>query len=272
MVTLVTVTFSKDIYVMLLQAYSLKLFVKNPITHYVYVQDDDIPIEKWHNLLAPIYKKHNLVLLNKIYDLFNHKNHGQGWTEQQYIKLKLSASIPSDYILNLDSKDFFCFNGDINEIFQGHEGTIGSIHDLYSEDLDWVKAWRPWINLIDRTYNLRSPAMTFPVTPFVFKKENLQKLINTVNLSELFLAGLKETDPLVSEYILYNYFADQPKVKSNWNNIHENGIRVTQPIKRRELDNSIEYKETTRQMLLDMGFPKNIVDPAVDLTSQKARE
>ena len=61
---IVTVTYTRDKWCMVLQAHSLEKFIHKPCIHYVVIEDDSDPVE-WDDLLKNIYKKHKLVLITK---------------------------------------------------------------------------------------------------------------------------------------------------------------------------------------------------------------
>lgn len=262
-----TVTYSKDIHVMLLQAHSIEKFVVSPVVHYVYIQDDRIPFYLWEKALSPIYKKHKLVLLNNKFKIFDDESKAQGWNEQQYIKLMLASEMPEGYILSLDSKNLFCAQTDIEKVFFGYEGSLGTDVDVYTSRLEWVKYWSDWIKLIENFTAINSPIQRFPHTPFVLKSSSLRKMNKHLNVKQLFQeASMKGIKP--SEYMLYNFFRDNRSLSLSNMNSQDLGIFT---IFRRDLDNGDGYKENTRNFLLNLGLEDRYVNPAIDLTTHKNR-
>jgi hypothetical protein len=251
---------------MLLQAHSIEKFVVAPIVHHVYVQDDRIPLYLWEKALSPIYKNHKLVLSYNKFKIYDGVDKAHGWNEQQYIKLMLASEMQEEYILSLDSKNVFCTQVNIDKVFHGYEGTMGTDVDVYTSNLEWVKYWSPWINLIENFTGLRSPLQKFPCTPFVFKKSSLRKMNQYLNVKNLFQeVSKKEIRP--SEYILYNFFKDNKSLSLN-GNPESFGIFT---IFRRDLDDVEGYKENTRNYLLSLGLESRYVNPAIDMTTHKNR-
>lgn len=261
-----TVTYSKDIHVMLLQAHSIEKFVVSPVVHYVYIQDDKLPLHLWEKTLSSIYKKHKLVLVHKKFKIHDDESGAHGWNEQQYIKLMLASEMQEEYILSLDSKNVFCDYVDIEKIFFGYEGSLGTDIDVHTSNLEWVKYWSPWIELIEKYTRISSPVQRFPCTPFVFKNSSLKKMNKHLDVQYLFQeVSKKEIRP--SEYILYNFFKDHRSL-SFTGNLHSYGLFT---IFRRDLDDVEGYKENTRNFLLNLGLEARYVNPAIDLTTHKNR-
>jgi len=261
-----TVTYSKDIYVMMLQAHSIEKFVVTPIVHHVYVQDDRIPLYLWEKSLAPIYKKHKLVLSYNKFKIYDGTAKAHGWNEQQYIKLMLASEMQEEYILSLDSKNVFCTQVDIDEVFNGYEGTLGTDVDVHTSNLEWVTYWSPWIKLVENFTGLSSPPQRFPCTPCVLKSSSLRKMNWNLDVKSIFQeASKKEIRP--SEYMLYNFFKDNKSLPLN-GSAQSFGIFT---IFRRDLDEVEGYKENTRNFLLNLGLEARYVDSAIDLTTHKNR-
>ncbi len=261
-----TVTYSRDIYLMLLQAHSIEKFIDVPITHHVYVQDDRIPIPIWEKALSPIYKKHTLVLSHNKFKIHEPQQRPHGWNEQQYIKLMLASEMQHEYILSLDSKNIFFKPVDIEKTFYGHEGGLGNDIDVHTSNLEWVKYWSIWIKMVEDRTGIKSPKQRFPCTPFVFKNSSLKKMNKNLDVRHLF-QSVFNTEIRPSEYILYNFFKDQ-KSFSLEKNLEDFGIYT---VYRRDLDDIPEYKEKTRALLLGVGLEPNYVNPAIDRTSQRNR-
>jgi hypothetical protein len=251
---------------MLLQAHSIEKFVVAPIVHHVYVHDDRIPLYLWEKALSPIYKKHKLVLSHNKFKIYDGDDKAYGWNEQQYIKLMLASEMQEEYILSLDSKNVFCDYVDIEKIFFGYEGSLGTDIDVHTSNLEWVKYWSPWIELIENHTGLKSPTQRFPQTPFVLNKASLRKMNECSDIKSLFQEACnKGIRP--SEYILYNFFKDNRSLSLNGNS-ESFGIFT---IFRRNLDDVDGYEETTRNFLLSLGLESRYVNPAIDLTTHKNR-
>ena len=247
---------------MLLQAHSVEQFVVDPTIHYIYIEDDAIPLREWESLLIPIYKRHQVVL---IYQQLNLPNLC-GYFQQQYLKLALSSKLSNEYILSLDSKNVFCKNINLHETFYGNDGGSSEQIDIHTTHHEWASYYMPWINIVERLTNSKSPKQRFPSTPFVFKNSSLKKMNTSVNIKQLFTDEIANTVTKPSEYLLYNFFNEDSGEARWWST--ENGVFT---VFRRDLEDSPGYREETRKFLIDCGLDPIYVNPAVDLTSQHNR-
>lgn len=225
---IVTVTYSGDKWPMILQAHSIEMFVKEPTTHYVILEDDNTSNIEWLCLLQPIYKKHKLVLLDKksAPELYLEWDKGEvgGWHQQQYLKLKVHELIDADYYLTLDSKNLFIRPTSL-KTFYGHEGcdTLMPVDEVpHHPSLPYWKLWR---NAIEKHTNLSCPDIFwFPGTPFNFKKSVIEDMFG-YDVEKMFTDALDTShdfpfDPekhvRISEYILYGYFSSAKRENLKW--------------------------------------------------------
>ena len=211
--SLVTVTYTGDKWLMLLQAHSIEKFITDPITHYVIIDDrvGNITSEdEWRDLLTPIYKKHKLVLLTRENqpDIFladkGHVLDGlpvAGWTTQQYCKLAVSKFIDSERYVVLDSKNIFIKK--VNSSSLAFEGS----DQLMTYEHPAMEYFGPFVENTCRKFNKPNPTIFwFPGTPFGVKT-SLTKNIMEHDINSFFLDMYKQQIP-ISEFILYRCFVD----------------------------------------------------------------
>lgn len=281
MIPIVTVTFTRDKWCMLLQAHSIEKFVLDPIIHYVIIEDDLTPFEEWENLLKPIYKKQKLVLLNKdsASNLFC-KYHISGYVQQQYIKLKSSILLNDEYYLSLDSKNIIHKPFLLKNAFYRVEGSrvegSSQIMDTTKDPVEQHESlsyWEPWLSFIECRYGLSRPEkMWFAGTPFLLKTDIVKNMIDTANIDDLFLQAIVNGIP-VSEYLLYAYFSNAPRI--HWScqaGYSGNGLDVLK-IESKNFYFFNMYRRGLSQdgdilikFLLDSGLDEKYVIPAVKLT------
>lgn len=211
--SLVTVTYTGDKWLMLLQAHSIEKFVIDPITHYVILDDrtgNTTSEFEWKVLLEPIYKKHKLVLLTRENspDIFlnddGHLLEGlpvAGWTTQQYCKLAISKLIDTESYIVLDTKNIFIKN--VNSSSLVYEGS----DQLMTYEHPAMEYFGPFVKHVCKTFNKPNPAtFWFPGTPFGFKTSTIKTILEN-DITSLFLDQYKKENP-ISEFVLYRCFVD----------------------------------------------------------------
>lgn len=277
MIPLITVTCTRDKWSVLLQAHSIEKFVKDPTVHYIIVQDESTLFMEWRELLNPIYKKHKLVLLNNALspDIFC-KYNISSYDQQQFIKLKASKLINDEYYLSLDSKNIFFKPISLDETIQNKEGSGDIIH-TNQENNNYLLHWRDWMSLIESRGNVSKPdILWFAGAPFLLKTANVNSIINTIDLDELFLDALNK-NIRVSEYVLYSYFSQAPKINwdlsfgcgdSNFIELKNNSNRFCVFNMYRRHLSSLKNRETFIQFFIDSGLEEKYVLPAVNLTTR----
>jgi hypothetical protein len=197
---LVTVTWSTDLYLQKLQAYSINKYVQDTCIHWVIIEDDIIPIHTWLSELAPFYTKHTLKIIH--HSELTTDNKSIGWVRQQILKFKIVNYIQGDSYIILDSKNFFIKPVNLNS-WPIDEGN-GSSH--YDQETDNGK-WKTWIEHVHKKTGLPVPEEFWaPETPFVIKTKVARKMMELFSIEELFDNAY---DP--SEFILYRFLSQENK-------------------------------------------------------------
>lgn len=211
--SLVTVTYTGDKWLMLLQAHSIEKFIIDPITHYVIIDDRHGNItseDEWRSLLEPIYKKHNLVLLTRENqpDIFlNDEGHLRdglqiaGWTTQQYCKLAVSKFIDTEWYVVLDTKNIFIKSVNSSSlVYEGADQLITYEHPA-------MDFFGPFVEKVCKKFNKPNPKVFwFPGTPFGVKTAIVKNIME--NDIDSFFINLYKQDIPISEFILYRCFVD----------------------------------------------------------------
>jgi len=106
MTDLVTITCNLERHLMILQAESLLNFCE-PCTHWVIVNEKDVDVHAWYDLLKPYYKYHKLYVIPRRFLIdYPECEILLGHATQQVLKMIVSRLVQKDYIL-LDAKNFF---------------------------------------------------------------------------------------------------------------------------------------------------------------------
>ena len=103
---LVTITCNIERHLMVLQAESVMNFLE-PCTHWVIVNEKNVDVHAWHDLLKPYYKYHKLYVIPRRFLLDDPRfDELSGHATQQVLKMLVSRLVQKDYLL-LDAKNFF---------------------------------------------------------------------------------------------------------------------------------------------------------------------
>ncbi len=106
MTDLVTITCNIERHLMVLQAESVLNFME-PCTHWVIVNEKDVDVHAWHDILKPYYKHHTLYVIPRRFLLDDERmDELSGHATQQVLKMLVSRLVQKDYLL-LDAKNFF---------------------------------------------------------------------------------------------------------------------------------------------------------------------
>lgn len=197
---IITVTCWRDINNMVLLSSSINLFVTNPCTHWVIVEDKTQPLEKWRELLGQYYTYHTLNLIsaneflkNRDYDLIG------GWYKQQILKFMIAERIKDETYLILDSKNFFINSINLNDwpVEEGMDSCRGGIEEK----------WNTWISVINKKTNLPTPDYFWnPETPFKVKTSVVKQILREFPLD--LMLNISGDCPHVSEFILYRFYSN----------------------------------------------------------------
>jgi len=228
---LVTVTCNKERNLMLLQAESIQKFLE-PCCHWVIVNEINVDVEAWKEILNPFYDRHELKIIPQ-HLLFENKENIFGQYTQQVCKLTIAKMIKDDYLI-LDSKNFFIRPSSINEwdeyIGSGILEFINEPPDDYNKyqpykkgnDSTWTDAIEQYKNILD----LKVTPLYFltPITPF---KIDYQVLENSNLLNDIFHKMLFVDDKIISygasEFILYSFLAND-KIIPGKNTVIDNSL------------------------------------------------
>ena len=194
----VTIAWSKDFNMMLLQAHSLK-FVNDNIVHYVVIQDSILSIEQWQNALSTYYDRHKLVLVPNL--LENESLTSNGWIQQQILKFKISKLITTEDYLVLDTKNFFIKPFNLNDWSVPHgNGSLFVYRKGNKNRMDVDK----FLEGASSTYNKEIPNIHIDyMTPYKLNK----KIVDSMNINDnlsLFLDYNKYGLPC--DFALYIFF------------------------------------------------------------------
>lgn len=193
---IVTVTNSKDLYMMIRQAESIQKFV-DPCEHLVIIEDRFYDRTFWYNTLKKYYTNHKLVV--KSYnDVFPYMN---GWIRQQILKLYVALRSKNKYLV-LDSKDFFVRPTELGQ----WNDFVASNGLVTMEEAKGVPNYGAWPYMASVSYSLYFdvPMLdTFfsPVTPFVIDTKNINRdtLQDDINAFARFNSHC--------EFLFYTYMA-----------------------------------------------------------------
>lgn len=106
MTDLVTITCNIERHLMVLQAESVLNFME-PCTHWVIVNEKNVDVHAWHDMLKPYYKYHKLYVIPRRFLLDDPRfDDLSGHATQQVLKMLVSRIVQKDYLL-LDAKNFF---------------------------------------------------------------------------------------------------------------------------------------------------------------------
>ena len=277
-IDLVTVTYSQDRGIQMLQSYSVNLMVTEPCNHYVIVEDNNISIEEWHALLSPYYTQHTLhlisgrELLSEEYYI-NDSHIKNGWHRSAVLKLLIAEKIQSDKYLILDSKNIFICKQILNNwrLLEGNGLPVDRTKRTYNGKPIWPEVddfcIKNSIRKPDKVYDSATPFMMFTdVVKKVIEFDFLPLFFNKKNWwsSELYLYSVLsqhygnnlKSDP-VPNVTFWN--TERPLTKDvltdifTWPNMRTIGMH------RDVLKLNINLTEFT-DFLAVIGFDKQIVE------------
>lgn len=166
---IVTVTQLADINQLRFQSHSIDLFVTDPITHWVIVQDRSY-LDQWQQELAPFYRRHKLELHPTLLpaDQYDRADR-EGYCRQQLLKLQASQLVSGDSYMVLDSKNFFWRTQSLRD-WPTRDGRP------IITDVNATGSRQPWIDDVSRHLELRPIRHTYEVlTPFVMTTDIARK-------------------------------------------------------------------------------------------------
>lgn len=193
MQNLVTVTYNLEHHLVKLQSESLQIYAnKEPLRHWIVVNEENVDVHGWYKYLKPHYQHHELYIIPRKYITNNPiLSNIRGWASQQVLKLLIANIVRDDYIL-FDSKNFliqeFSFNFFNNLIGSGVLEYLGNKEESLLNEYNAMKfeAWEGWKTTIDfycKRFNFLVPKYFLrPGTPF---KIDYKIMCNRFNLNNL---------------------------------------------------------------------------------------
>ena len=193
---LVTISCTRDLNLLRLQANSIDRYVSEPCTHFVVIEDTGTPLSVWEEALRPFYSRHKLILSQGV--ISDQLDTHIGWIRQQVLKLTMAITVLTEHYLILDSKNFFIRPVDLH-IWSTQEGNDTSF------DCHWEKyeKWKPWMDHVQQTTGIKIPDVFWRLwPPFKLNTSVVRNLLNTVDVDILFSVKMKDQ----SEFLLYRFF------------------------------------------------------------------
>lgn len=197
---IVTVTQLADMNQLRFQSHSIDLFVTDPITHRVIVQDRS-DLDQWQQELAPFYRRHKLELHPTLLpaDQYDRADR-DGYRRQQVLKLMASQLVVRDRYLVLDSKNFFW--------------KPMSLHDWPCQEgrpvitpVNATGPRQPWLNTVAEHLGMPSFDHTYEVlTPFVMITAVARKCCE-FDLDLFWNELSRPTKYWESEFVFYSWIA-----------------------------------------------------------------
>jgi len=197
---------------MVLQAESIQKFLA-PCKHWVIVNEFNVNIDAWRELLAPYYINHELeiVALNQ---LFVADIPIIGEQRQQICKLEIARLIKDDYLI-LDTKNFFIKPASLNEwdryIGSGEVEFVdippSNYHEFQPQQRGCDPTWSETLKEYARTLTIQLPPFYIcPKTPFKIDYKFIKDILFTDMLWKIILltADEKERIETPSEFIFYS--------------------------------------------------------------------
>lgn len=196
----VTVTQLADMNQLRFQSHSIDLWITDPITHWVIVEDRS-DLDHWRRELAPFYSRHKLELHPSLLppDQYDRVDR-DGYRRQQVLKLMAYQLVVRDLYLVLDSKNFFW--------------KTMSLHDWPCQEgrpvITPVNASgprQPWLDTVARHLGMPSFDHTYEVlTPFVMITSVAQKCCE-FDLDLFWNELSRPTNYWDSEFVFYSWIA-----------------------------------------------------------------
>ena len=166
---IVTVAQWSDLDQLRFQSHSIDLWITDPITHWVIVQDRS-DLNLWQRELAPFYHRHKLELHPTLLpaDQYDRADR-DGYRRQQLLKLMGSQLVSSDRYMTTECKHFFWRSQSLRD-WPTQDGRP------IITDVNATGPRQPWINDVSRYLGLRPIHHTYEVlTPFVMTTEIARK-------------------------------------------------------------------------------------------------
>jgi hypothetical protein len=205
----VTVTCDRDKKQQRLQSHSFDLFITNPIVHWIVIESSEWDAEQWTDYLSPFYTRH--VLRVVVLPMRKATPAHWGWIRQQILKLKIGNLVETNSYIIFDSKNFAFKPIDLNK-WSIEEGN-GIVTDTHLQDDHWIG----WLKHCEQFTSIPMPADYWsPITPFVFKTDIVRKLLDTIDVEEIFFTHDTSSQ---SEFMLYRFFTETSPSPGNYGSL-----------------------------------------------------
>jgi Family of unknown function (DUF6492) len=197
---IVTVAHLSDLNQLTFQAHSIDLFVTDPITHWVVVQDQS-NLKMWQTAWAPFYRRHSLQILPTLLpDSHYNRKDRHGYRRQQLLKLMASQLVSNERYMVLDSKNFFWRQQSLLDwpCLDGRP---------IITDVDATGPRQPWVDTVADYLGLKSIQHTYEVlTPFVMTTKIAKKCCE-YDMDFLFNEMSRPSDYWEAEQTFYSLIA-----------------------------------------------------------------
>ena len=186
MMEIVTIICARDKVDIELQAHSIDRFVHPTTTHHIVIEDDEISMSDWQEILAPHYTRHtlNLIKANPREDKQFGLPSPLGHRRVGYLKLETVAKCKTDKVLVLDGKNIFIRPTDLQEWSIINHGN-GKLHDV--SDIDYREDGRSkgsvplkWAKYVCSQFANSELPKRFPVpleTPYVMNSNLVRSIV-----------------------------------------------------------------------------------------------
>lgn len=254
---------------MVLQAESIQKFL-DPCTHWVIINDIPKILNNtknfWYDTLPQFYANHNLKILIPEWDRPEYCT----WKRQQMLKFWIFKFIKDDYLI-LDSKNFFIKECSVDE-WKDQTG-CGILQD-YKAEGKWMETSEFYARQFGNEVITQGHSIH---TPFVFKKQVLEKIEDIDVFCKEWIDSQLENNIMPSEFLYYTYL-DKENLK-NFKNLYHHytvwpGAQNTweQILETIQQDNykvfgmhfkvldayTEEQRNNYKKLLLDLGFQKGV--------------
>jgi hypothetical protein len=203
---------------MILQAESVLNFCE-PCTHWVIVNEKDVDVHAWHDVLKPYYKYHKLYVIPRRFLIDNPAMETlSGHATQQVLKMLVSRLVQKDYLL-LDAKNFFVQpfklstfddligSGYLEKIIKDDEEEVDAEEEPFLVSALHSKYWQGTIDVyMDRLGLTEMPKYFLgPRTPFKIDYSLLNEKIDLDKFfDDLLYWDVDKTVANPSEFLFYS--------------------------------------------------------------------
>lgn len=221
---IVTIACARDKVDLILQAHSIAKFVTVPTTHTIVIEDDEMSVDEWANVIEPHYANSNITLCLFKANPREVVSFGLpspiGHRRVGYLKLEAVARAGTDKVLVLDGKNIFIRPtslSDWNDIKHGNGRNVlvanvddKNIRNPGAVPLQWMKY------VCSKFENAKLPRrMPLPLeTPYVMQRDVARMIVTRPEYNhDLFLQDMIWP---FTELHMYYCFIDDDLGRSTW--------------------------------------------------------